>query len=392
MPPLIEHGQPHALVADSEAIQTNFASVRGQWHNPSNILAILMIIGGDVVQCAIAQLSSSQFGPVPLVPVAFSFGWVAYSLHALLSAIGKSRLMPHSDFPCVVINAETGYARTNRSWVIGRLLRDHKAPSDPTQGLTITIYEVKGMGLPDKDWVYWFGMLVIPTQLGIAIIPGVLDGNWVVFIITCGGTLLALFSSALPQWRKEKWKGRPVAKGKCERTIVTQGNGSKDAIVLVSKGVGIKLEDLAAGHDHIASYTKYCSALLFVLWLAHLMTVQSLKEDTWYVLGVGALGMVQTVITAGAKREPGAHGFTLTEISTVVDKDERKKVMGTLKEVETHRDGRRVGLSLLPVFFPGSLRPDEKQWRDNLEQRYDQEDEAERNRKREEGPERTDNE
>lgn len=48
--------------------------LRDQWRNPSDIFTILMILGGDIVQVAIAQLCA---GPVPfLTPVSFSFGWV----------------------------------------------------------------------------------------------------------------------------------------------------------------------------------------------------------------------------------------------------------------------------------------------------------------------------
>lgn len=45
-----------------------------QWSNPSDIFTILLLIGGDVVRVAVAQLC---VGPVPyLTPVTFSFGWV----------------------------------------------------------------------------------------------------------------------------------------------------------------------------------------------------------------------------------------------------------------------------------------------------------------------------
>ena len=48
--------------------------LRTQWSNPHDIFTILLIIGGDIVQKAIAQLTA---GPVPrLTPVSFSFGWV----------------------------------------------------------------------------------------------------------------------------------------------------------------------------------------------------------------------------------------------------------------------------------------------------------------------------
>nr|POE46975.1 hypothetical protein CFP56_00307 [Quercus suber] len=50
------------------------ARLNAQWKNPSDIFTILMIIGGDIVKVALAQLCA---GPVPyLTPVSFSFGWV----------------------------------------------------------------------------------------------------------------------------------------------------------------------------------------------------------------------------------------------------------------------------------------------------------------------------
>lgn len=41
-----------------------------QWHNPTDVFSVLLILGGDVVVRALAQLSGS-----PVTPVAFSFGW-----------------------------------------------------------------------------------------------------------------------------------------------------------------------------------------------------------------------------------------------------------------------------------------------------------------------------
>lgn len=40
-----------------------------QWHNPTDVFSVLLILGGDVVARALAQLSGS-----PVTPVAFSFG------------------------------------------------------------------------------------------------------------------------------------------------------------------------------------------------------------------------------------------------------------------------------------------------------------------------------
>ena len=59
-----------------------------QWANPSDITAVVMIIGGDVVQKALAQTTGCLFAPV-----CFSFGWVAYSIMSLIEILGGGRLL-----------------------------------------------------------------------------------------------------------------------------------------------------------------------------------------------------------------------------------------------------------------------------------------------------------
>lgn len=54
-----------------------------QWHNPTDILSFLLLLGPDVIQRAIAQQVGHN-----ITPIAFSFGWVAYSLGALISVFG----------------------------------------------------------------------------------------------------------------------------------------------------------------------------------------------------------------------------------------------------------------------------------------------------------------
>lgn len=96
-----------------------------------------MIINGDIVQKALAQLSGTG-----LVPVAFSFGWVVYSVQALSSMIGTGRLMPATpDLTSVVINLSSGHQRANRSWILGRLLRDWNYKPLDKRGLYITVLD-----------------------------------------------------------------------------------------------------------------------------------------------------------------------------------------------------------------------------------------------------------
>ncbi len=244
---------PRTHVAQPENTAPFFAAQRDSWRSPEDILTILMLIGGDIVQCAVAQLAGT--GPWYFTPVAFSFGWVGYAVQALMSAIGNGRLMPEPDCSSQVINGKSGYARENQSWVLGRLLRDHEQNKvkvrdngeEKVAALTIVFYEVEKIGKPARDWIYWAGVITILVQLGIALIPGLLHGNWLVLVVTVGGTLLALIGSGLPQWTQEKYAGRDVKKR--DLACITRGNGANYAMVLISDGVGIRVEDMASGRE-----------------------------------------------------------------------------------------------------------------------------------------------
>lgn len=95
------------------------SQVLSQWTSPHDVLSILLLLGGDVVQQALAQLSGGWLTPVP-----FSFGWVACAMNALLLAIGNRPLMPVSTENVIVVNVASGNSRHNQSWIIGRVLRD----------------------------------------------------------------------------------------------------------------------------------------------------------------------------------------------------------------------------------------------------------------------------
>lgn len=167
---------------------TGRAWLHDQWSNPGDIFTLLMILGGDVVQVAIAQLSA---GPIPcLTPVCFSFGWVSYAVSAVLAAVGSQRLMPKPEIDCILINADSGYARANFSWVLGRVVRDFrswcgreclrieddflKASGAPRVGLRVSIWQTRGGKSDGRRWrsrgdaLYWSGFMVMFVQLGIA--------------------------------------------------------------------------------------------------------------------------------------------------------------------------------------------------------------------------------
>lgn len=340
--------------------------MKSQWENPNDILSILTIVGGDIVQRAVAQLAGHPSG---FTPVAFSFGWVGYSLNAVLSAIGEGRLMPDPDCDCILMNAKSGYVKENRSWILGRLVRDHSVPSTPDNGLTISFYDIdmtKPPGVPSRDWVYYTGIATIIIQLGIAVIPGAVNHDWNTLIITAGGTLLALAGGALPQWRNEKWACRRLDSDDRKVVCLTRGNGFKDVIVIVSQGQGqLRLEDLATPRDSRDRFTMLAASVLFVLQIALLLTVAGLQSHAWYMLAIGSLGMFQNGLAAGARRSPPSSGIHLREKNIIHD----SKVFETL--VKAEQAERHVGLSLLPIFFPGGLRKREEQWREERLAEYE---------------------
>ncbi|KAK0496551.1 hypothetical protein EDD18DRAFT_1309590 [Armillaria luteobubalina] len=345
--------------------------IQGTWQNPSDTLSILLIIGGDVVLKALAQLTGRSF-----TPIAFSFGWVSYSFNTLMSVLGDGRLVPTPDYPAKVINAENGYKRDNKSWVLGRLLRDFERPLADNVGLSITVFEAVEedlTGVPSVGLWWYSGLFVIVLQHTLAAIPCGLHRNWSILFITAAGTMLALITGALPQWRREKWACGRKTKKVCS---ITGGNGTRYVMVILGNGVGLDLEDLAAaesprmrrrGKDDNFEFlfTQVACLLLAILWIIFLITVTALKEDTWYLLGVGGLGMVQNVVVAGTERHMGTSGIHLKKIKDY----EQEKVMDTLMDLEA--DYPKVGKSLVTEFFPSGLREVETQWWAGSKEEYE---------------------
>jgi Flp pilus assembly protein TadB len=297
-------------------------------------------------------------------------------------------MVQDSDTECKIINGQTGYTRSNTSWVLGRLMRDFKywraaetneiveeirdqkweelkrknagqlAPARPTRaGLVVTIYRpstTHESGVPVRDGLYWSGIGVLVLQLGIAAIPFGLFGDWGILMITAAGIFLSLLTGSLPEWRREKWACRTNSP---ETYILTGGNGNQHAIVVLGNKRGLNLEDLAAGQRNIETTTDHSTRatllILAALWVLLLITAAGLKTNPWFLLAVGAVGMVQKICVSTWRRRPENFGIPL-EFVEVIGKP---KVMETLTEVE--RRYPKVGRSMLPEFFPGKLRPGE---------------------------------
>ena len=235
-PPLLERG------IDLKASAT-LAELASQWTNPSDVSTILMIIGADVVQKALAQTAGSLF-----TPVCFSFGWVAYTFTNLVNMIGDGRLLPEPDYPVKVFNLASGYHRVNKNWVIGRIVRDSEAwmsrqGFNNEVGIRIAVYEAEenrnGLTAFSYGWLHLYGALIIALQLLVAAIPIILNGQWDILFITSVGTILALVVRALPQWTAEKLPNNQASN---KVYALTTGNGSRNIMVIKGAGRCLDLE------------------------------------------------------------------------------------------------------------------------------------------------------
>ena len=406
MPPLFSRSFDTGLAAQA---------LSNPWQSPGDIFSVLLLLGGDVINRALAQITGSCF-----TPVAFSFGtapksiprhihyrgyerltlpiigWVAYAVNAVVTAIGQNELLPPNDCPCLVVSSKTGYIRENRSWILSRIVGDFESwqhrsvrtkvqemldakwreikernrknlPSSaqiferPTQaGLCIAIYHAKAakIGCPGYDAIYFSGIATMLLQLVIAAIPLGLFGDWNILLITICGTIFSLTIGALTQWKKEKWACREKSNG---TFILTRGNSSQYAIVVLSESQGFNLEDLAGGSLTIDAFTSLTTRLIVIviatLWILLLITAAGITTNTWFLLAVGGVGTLQNMYTAGASRDPAAFGMPLV-FGRVIGKT---KVMDAIYAVEKELPG--VGRNLVQIFFPGGLLEKEKdQW------------------------------
>ena len=120
----------------------------------------------------------------------------------------------------------------------------------------------------------------------------------------------------------------------------------------------MKLEDIAAGRaGGLGLLSSVAAAALLLSWGVLLVAFTGLDApDAWCVLGLAALGTAVEILAAKTWRSAKALGFKVKE-TVVVHED---KVMQTLMQAEEIEQG--VGMALLPVFFPGPLRPKEEEW------------------------------
>ncbi|KAF3057635.1 hypothetical protein CFAM422_012232 [Trichoderma lentiforme] len=382
------------MIRSTQDAQTTANDFRDQWTNPSDIFSLLLLVGGDVIQKALAQFTLNRFRPM-----AFSFGWVAYAFSHLLFAVGNLKSLPDPDCPCTITRASSmPTTSANQSWLLGRLVRNHEYWSVPLiryalksgrisdqdasryviiephaerriKGLQVFIYKFVQSSPTNrslsKDWPWFSGIITTIIQLGIAAIPAGLYGEWEILLITAGGTALAYatahFSGYSPFLRPRALSRRAVF-------TLTEGNGSGTAIVFIKDtGIGVDLERLTRVELTEGSQILRIAAasVQLVFWVALLITVSGLKTHTWFMVAVGALGMMQNLVLAGAPRTPEALGIPVQLEQIVASPN----AMDTLLELEAKVP--YAGKALLPIYFPGRLREHEIEKWEALEREHE---------------------
>lgn len=361
------------------------AALRAQWSNPSDVSTILMVIGGDVVQMALAQGTGVSY----FTPVCFSFGCVSYAFTALVKIIGNGRLLPEPDYPVKLFNLDSGHFRDNKNWVVGRIFRDLEISLDREEplvncGLRIAVYEAtvnrNGPTHFSLSRMHLWGFACILAQLSLATIPIARAHEWDVMLITAAGTLLVQLAGCLPQWRAEKLPNRQASKA---TYALTQGNGAREVVIIQGNAHCLDLEELSAAqsprnlriwgkfddkkHNRGFWLTRAAVVAQSLLWLLLLVNVASTRHYNWVLLAIGTLGMFQNAVLAGMASAPHLRNLPLRRVDVI----RANKIMDGLMDYEVRYPGRAEPLR--DEFFPGRLRKAEIEWWAGNREPYDRE-------------------
>ncbi|KAH8586056.1 hypothetical protein B0O99DRAFT_645464 [Bisporella sp. PMI_857] len=303
---------------------TQAGDLRSQWSNPGDVLSLLLLVGADIVKMAITQLVGYTISPlgrngptIGIAPAAFSFGWVAYGFANLLSAVGEKRLIPTADCPSILVNCANAFTRVYQSWALGRLLQDHEtghevdsmnpldgrlssiSPKGKAESIRIDIFELGVPSKPSLDLVWWLVWVTIVAQL---------------------------YSSAPCHNGGRKMAGRTLDSDSV--TCLTRANGYLHIMVFIGRQGSWDFESLATATSIPYPENPAISLALALLWACLLISVASLKEHAWYLVGIGGMGMLQSIYAAGAPQNPSVSNFHLKVFSpkpTIIGKRQNFK-------------------------------------------------------------------
>lgn len=408
--------------------------LKSQWINPSDVANILMIIGGDVVQHAFAQGTGKPYTPVcfSFGCVAYAFTTLVNIIGdgRLLPRPDYAAKVFNLESGCMHESKSWVVGRLLRDLEM-QISRD-RHDDDDLGGVRISVFEaLENENKPTEfSWgtIHGVGAFVTLVQLALAAIPIILDRDWTVMMIAVAGTILVQVTGILPQWKAEKLPNRQNSK---INFALTTGNGAHDIVVILGRGNCLNLVELADSRtprsarlwkkfeqqpepsdqekaqpeptdrknaqpkstdEERAENTRrqsrfkktntfrgtaygfwitrvICSAL-FILWLLLLISLTAVETYTWFILGVGAVGMLQNAWLAAVEMPSKQRNVPLYLIDTI----KTHKTMDGIMDFDTTY-GR--GLPLLEEFFPSGLRPNEIDWWAGNKGPYEEERRAE---------------
>lgn len=213
-------------------------------------------------------------------------------------------------------------------------------------------------------WVFAWAVIVV--QWVVACIPLFRDHDAFTLVLTSSGTFLALSCGSLRRWSEEKWCCRANTK---QNFALLEGNGGQHLMVLYGNGVGLNFEDLAGGRVSRGTKPVVYTLIQALLWVVLLIAIAREGGQTWYLVTVGGLGLLQNIVVAGAPRPPSAFKIYLERRRTF----HKLTVRDTLCEAE--EEIANLGTALRPICFPGkSTKEDDEAFENAV---------TKRNRKRE---------
>ena len=118
--------------------------------------------------------------------------------------------------------------------------------------------------------------------------------------ITLCGTSFAIITGTMPQWSEEKWPSAKLTNDKI--TCLTRGNGHRHIMVFIGISGSWDLEKMATGRPLTRSETRGIATVLPILWTCLLISVSGIKSHTWYLIGIGGMGMLQNLFAAATPR------------------------------------------------------------------------------------------
>ncbi|KAI1748040.1 hypothetical protein F4782DRAFT_543140 [Xylaria castorea] len=389
-------------------------------------------------------------GPkIYLTPMALSFGWVGYAFTSL-SAVGSS-IVINCENGYTSTNQSWLLGRIIRDHELrfekgpgpeAAKLRDNRnkqlAGYYPANILSIPfliridIVDLEeNLRAPAIYFIWVVGWATILLQLVISAIPWIQSGNWSIFFVTSSGTIFALSTGSLWQWSREKWpehrlnrldpnasprtvavnvdgmdeekgptseKGAPgtqaAAKphGRPKKKIVCLACGNSHKYVTILRGSESEpgLESLVTTTSDSFPETKWVVSGLALLWTILLVGVSGIETHTWFLLGIGALGMLQNIYAASVPRSGEYIGLTIIPYVTrppiiddaavdamTVDNPlihdwlepwETPGERGTLRELE--KTIPKAGIALMPEYFLALWKIDSERYRDEREERF----------------------